>query len=235
MKWTEIKKSLTQKFKGYLPQLGLELYKFDNYSFYILKKFEGATGFTALGKYMRYNAINFQGGGPSMQLDEIENIIFPLILKHKLWDTVEKPTKPSSTFGAYYESEIERELRIFPSSIIITNEEDLDDFFISLKPFFENYALPWFEKYRKIEALNDLINTLTMQELLNCFYGPFPGSFYRSMLVAHLCNNEKKVAEIKEECLKRFELCKTDNFYSAETISNYYNSLEDLSNQVAKK
>jgi hypothetical protein len=235
MKWSDIKKSLTQKFKEYLPQLGLELYKFDSYSFYLRKKYEGATGFTVFGKYMLYNAINFQGGALSIEMNNVEDIIFPLIIKHNLLNIDSIQNMPKITFGSYYESEENKQLYLNASSIVIANENDLDNFFVTLKPFLENYTLPWFEKYSNIKELSDFINTLSMQELLNCFAGPFPASFYRPMLVAHLCSNVEKVVEIKEECLKRFELCKTDSFYSAEIISNYYNSLEDLSNQINNK
>jgi hypothetical protein len=117
-------------------------------------------------------------------------------------------------------------------SIHIDSTEDVEKYCEAVKELLITHSFPWFEKFSKLEALNELINSLSMQDILNCFAGPFPTQFYRAMVITSSCTNKQKTSEIKEECLRRFKECETDDFYTTETVQSYYDSLDDLCRQL---
>ena len=232
MKGTEINRILKREFANYLPQFEIELIELTSMGFKIQKVIGDNVATTGFRKYNYAKGISFGGGGIHLLHKEVESLVFPLIIKYKLWDTIKEPKQSDVTLGSNNETAFEKELAVYPSTIIIATEEDLMKFFRGFKYYIEGYFLPWLEKYNKLEEVNEFINRSSMSEVLDSFAAPFPTQLYRAMVVAGYCNNHEKVKELKDECLRLFEYCKTKDSYTPDRIKDLYDSLDELSGLI---
>jgi hypothetical protein len=186
-----------------------------------------------IGFYDRANGYHISPGGYAIQYKEVEAIVFPLVLSHKLWDEATAPALPPDTFASYNVASNVVEMRnSFEDEYLVETEAELKTTFNQLKKYIETYCFPWFEKYSKLEEINEFINSSDMQDVLNSFSGPFPSGFYRAMVITEMCDNRKRSLEIREECLRRFADCKTDSFYTPVMIASYDESLQELCQQL---
>lgn len=232
MKYSEVKKQIVQGIVPYLKEFDFKIDKFDSSGFIIVNESDLNLLKVGFGKYDRPEGYEFAGGYEQIRFNKVEQIIFPLILKHRLWDTATEPTEMTTTFGNQSNDEKVQKFSAALSEIQVQDENTVSQYIERLKTYLENVSFPWFQKYSQLEAVNELINSLEMQDILNCFSAPFPTQFYRAMVITSSCNNKEKTLEIKEECLRRFKACETDDFYTKETVQSYYDSLDDLCRQL---
>jgi hypothetical protein len=228
MVFKELKKEFITRTKSYFNDFGFAMTIFDKTGYRIENDTENLLLVSGFGCYDRSAGYELTGGGQQILFKQVEAIIYPLIVKHKLWDTATEPLEWGTSLGNHENNEITKMWYEKFEKIRIDSIEELEEYISLLKLYIEQYALPWFERYSKLEEVNGLINELGMQDILNCFSAPFPTQFYRAMVITEMCNNRARTLEIRDECLRRFADCKKDSFYTPLMIASYEESLQDL-------
>jgi hypothetical protein len=230
----QIRKLLKEKLGLYFSGFGFTIEKGDTAGYSLVHKATDVALRASFDCLLRSNGKELSGGAQYISFIAIEAVIVPLVAKHRLNETptATYPVDAGCTIGRYDTSSEARENHLKLASVHIDNEADIDAYCEVLKEYLEGYAFPWFEQYSKLEAVNELINSLGMQDILNSFSGPFPGQFFRAIVIAAKCGNAGRAAEIKEECLRRFKECETDSFYTKEMIDSYNSSLQELCGEL---
>jgi hypothetical protein len=142
MRYQQIKKILNSEISNFLTENHSEVLYIDQFGFKISRKLDNYTGHIGFGKYIRAKGSEYSGGGLSIILNEVEAIVFPLIIKHRLWDTVEPPKDFSISMADMSINEDIMAWRNKFSEIIISSEEDFKIYCGVLKEYLELYALP---------------------------------------------------------------------------------------------
>jgi hypothetical protein len=228
MNFKEIRKEVSTILNSFFDSYGFKIDNTYNDGLRIVKNTEDVMCIMSTDKLKRSDGIELPFGTENIQFKKIEEIIFPLILKHKLWDTATEPTSYSNSHSSWRSTKVVTGEAKLIQSIHINAVADVVDYCKALEQLFLKYSLPWFERYSKLEEVNDLINELGMQDMLNCFSLPFPTPFYRAMVITEMCNNRARTLEIRDECLRRFADCKKDSFYTPLMIASYEGSLQEL-------
>jgi hypothetical protein len=233
MNWKEIKILIKEKLEDDLKEINFSLVEFDLGGFYIESIRTNRKYKLGIGKYNIEDGINLSLGGiPSILFNEVEAIVFPLVKKHKLWDNTIEPMTPPQTFADHSSSSLRIEYYNKNIGFAIAHHTDVDKFKDTLFSYLNEYVLPWFKKYSELNNVNELMNNVSMQEILNMFTGPFPTQFFRAIVITEHCNNRQRTLEIKKELLRHFELCKKDTFYTPTVIEKYINSYEVFCRQL---
>jgi hypothetical protein len=232
MNWKELKIIIKEKLEDDLKKMNFSLVEFDLGGFFIESNSDNRKYKLGIGKYNVVGGINLPLGIPTILFNEVESIVFPLVKKYKLWDNTIEPMTPPQSFADHSNSAIEKEYVKRFKAIVIADHTDVDKFRDILLNYLKEYGLPWFKKYSELNNVNDLINNVSMQEILDMFAGPFPTQFFRAIVITERCNNRQRTLEIKKEILRHFELCKKDTFYTPTVIEKYINSYEVFCRQL---
>jgi hypothetical protein len=185
MRYKAIREALESEMSLYLIKSGLAVNQFTEHYFDLTGTINGNLCSVYFERYIRKDGIEYAGGLLSIQYRQVEEMVFPLILKYHLWDSAEAPKHYAYSFGDHETGEVARTQRGLLRSVHISDEVSAVKYSNVLQSYLEGYAIPWFDKYSKLEAVNELINSLSMQDILNWFAAPFPSNFYRAMVIAN--------------------------------------------------
>jgi len=200
---------------------------FDAYNFQIEKEIGRTIGTVYFDKIIVNGGTEYRGGGMGLLFPDVENIVFPLSIKHELWknDFSEPPQKSFGTMGNYDNTEKSQTLRAKLGGITIADEDNVKRYCEELTGYLLNYILPWFEEYSDLNNVNALINRLEDIESANWFSSPH---MVRKIVIKKLCNDTSY-----ESYLKFWK----DRFESVRELENgryipYLNALLDLEKQL---
>ena len=183
---SEIRKLLKQYLDGYLKEFDFSVIKGSAGGFGLLHDNADIKLTVLFDCLERPEGKELGGGALRITFLAVEKIVFPLVLKHKLWDTATEPTEMSITFGSYDNSEEAIKQRTTLTSVHISNEEDVVKYVQVLKNYLEKVAFPWFQKYSKLEAVNEFINSMDDFESGQYFAPPH---MLRKLVIKKLCND----------------------------------------------
>ena len=228
MKYQEIKKIMLEELGVFFNNNQWKIMEFNGFGFYLEKKNEKYVNRTGFRKIIKAKGPQYTGGGLAIVLNEVEEILFPFILKHKLWDTVQPPTEFSITLADMSHSIFKRKMYEKIDSIIISTHSHVVEYCKVLQEYLKEYAIPWFNKYSSVAAANDLINELSMKESFDCFAAPFPTQLYRQMIITEKCGNRERTLQTRDNCLNRFKRRRIDGSSDVAELNRYEKSFADL-------
>jgi hypothetical protein len=228
MKYQAIRELIAENVRSVFEEQKMKFSLFNAYNFQIEKKIGTTIGTVYFDKIIVKGGIQYSGGGMGLLFPDVENIVFPLWIKHQMWreSFSMPPEKSPGTMGNYDMSEELINARIKFSTITIANIEDVKRYSKELINFLLDQVLPWFKHYSDLNNVNAMINSMDDIESANWFSSPH---MLRKIVIKKLCNDASY-----ETYLKFWK----DRFEGIRDLENgryipYLNAVLDLEKQLA--
>ncbi len=165
----------------YLKKYEVEWAGFDITTYDYLKKSNGNKYFGSGNFYKRPGGLALEFPSYKIYLEKFNNLFNPIQGKYDLGFD-------SGTVSQYDIDLIELSLCQKASQHVINSEETFLVWLDYFKEYWETYINPWFEKYSKLEAINELIDKIDSEGKRPQQWGI---SYQKKLLIFRICKNPK--------------------------------------------